>query len=259
VTQFPRRPVLPDLRGLAGGLELAPDVGRVQSGSSPAGEDEALIAPLLSCRKLFLLLSQVPFARSGQYEWHRMTIEARMRCGSVRAALDDEAFPRLLHGTLQRWGMGRRASVLVPLAEFRQRLPDQAGLLAAPENARIDDPALDVPAVCRDTWQAIGSLGIVRNHSLTVPGTKTLHHILPDLVPPMDRAWTGAFFLWSATAPQYAQAATFTRTFTGLTQVARDVQPTGYTGGGWRTSRSKVLDNAIIGYCRLSQIPPVQS
>jgi hypothetical protein len=202
---------------------------------------------------------QVPFARSGQYEWHRMTIEARMRCGSVRAALDDEAFPRLLHGTLQRWGIGRRASVLVPLAEFRQRLRDQAGPLAALENARIDDPALDVPAVRSGIWRVIGSLGIVRNHSLIVPGTKTMHHLLPDLVPPMDRAWTGAFFLWSAAAPQYAQEATFTRTFTGLTQIARDVQSAGYTGGGWRTSRSKVLDNAIIGYCRLSQIPPVRT
>jgi hypothetical protein len=46
--------------------------------------------------------------------------------------------------------------------------------------------------------------------ALIVPGTKALHHVLPDLVPPMDRAWTGAFFLWSAAAPQNAQAATFT-------------------------------------------------
>lgn len=202
---------------------------------------------------------QVPFARSGQYEWHRLTIEARMRCGTVRAALDDEAFPRLLHGTLQRWGIGRRASVLVPLAEFRQRLRAQAGALAALENARIDDPALDVSAICKDIWQVIGALGIVRNQSLIVPGTTTVHHILPDLVPPMDRAWTGAFFLWSATAPQYAQPATFARTFTGLAQVARDVRSAGYIGGGWRTSRSKVLDNAVIGYCLLKQIPPVRT
>jgi hypothetical protein len=40
-----------------------------------------------------------------------------------------------------------------------------------------------------------------------VPGTKALHHLLPDLVPPMDRAWTGAFFHWSTTAPQNAEAA----------------------------------------------------
>lgn len=202
---------------------------------------------------------QVPFQRSGQYEWHRMTIEARLRCGSVRRALDDEAFTRLLYGTLQRWGIGRRASVLVPLPEFRQRMRDQAAPIAALETALIDDPALDVPAVCEHVWKVIENLGIVRNRSLIVPGTKALHHVLPDLVPPMDRAWTGAFFLWSAAAPQNAQAATFARTFTGLTQVARAVKPVGYTGKGWRTSRSKVLDNSIIGYCKLNKIGPVRT
>jgi hypothetical protein len=202
---------------------------------------------------------QVPFQRSGQYEWHRMAIEARLRCGSVREALDDETFPRLLYGTLQRWGIGRRASVLVPLAEFRQRLRDQAAPLTALQDAAIDDHALDIPAVCDQVWQVIEHLGIVHNRSVIVPGTKALHHILPDLVPPMDRAWTGAFFLWSAAAPQTAQAAVFTRTFTGLAQVARPVRPAEYIGRGWRTSRSKVLDNAIIGYCKLNEITPVRS
>jgi hypothetical protein len=75
----------------------------------------------------------------------------------------------------------------------------------------------------------------------------------------MDRAWTGAFFLWSAAAPQNAQAATSVRTFTGLAQVARAVEPAGYAGKGWRTSSSKVLDNAIIGYCKLSEIAPSQT
>lgn len=199
---------------------------------------------------------QVPFQRSGQYEWHRMTIEARLRCGGARRALEDEAFGRLLYGTLQRWGIGRRASVLVPLAEFRQRLLDQAAPISALEDARIDDEALDVPVVCERIWRVIENLGIVRNRSLIVPGTKTLHHVLPGLVPPMDRAWTGAFFLWSAAAPQNAQAATFARTFTGLAQVARAVEPARYVGQGWRTSRSKVLDNAVIGYCKLNEIRP---
>ena len=91
--------------------------------------------------------------------------------------------------------------MLVPLAEFRQRMLDQAAPISALEDARIDDEALDVPAVGGRIWQVIENLGIVRNLSLIVPGTKALHHVLPDLVPPMDRAWTGAFFLWSAAAP----------------------------------------------------------
>jgi hypothetical protein len=159
----------------------------------------------------------VLFTRSGQYEWHHMTIEAR------------------------------------------QRLRDQAEPIAALKDAQIDDPCLDIPAVARQAWQVIESLGIARNKSLIVFGTKALHHLLPDLMPPMDRAWTGAFFLWSAAAPQTAQAATFARTFTGLAQVASTVRPAQLTGTGWRTSTSKILDNAIIGYCKLNDITPAQT
>ena len=59
-------------------------------------------------------------------------------------------------------------------------------------------------------------------------------------------------------SPQNNQAATFARTFTGA-QVARAVKPAGYTSEGWRTSRSKVLDNAIISYCKLNRIEPVRT
>lgn len=49
---------------------------------------------------------------------------------------------------------------------------------------------------------------------------------------------------------------TVARAFTGLAQVARAVEPAGYVGEGWRTSRFKVLDNAVIGYCKLNKIRP---
>ena len=45
----------------------------------------------------------------------------------------------------------------------------------------------------------------------------------------------------------------------GLAQVALAVKPTGYIGPGWRTSRSKILDNAVIGYCKLNKIPPART
>jgi hypothetical protein len=75
----------------------------------------------------------------------------------------------------------------------------------------------------------------------------------------MDRAWTGVFFLWPAAATQNAQAATFTP----------DVHRAGAGGPrreasqihrkGWRTSRSKVLDNAIIGYIMLNEIACIRT
>jgi hypothetical protein len=198
----------------------------------------------------------VPFQRAGQYESHRATVEARRRWSDVRHALYDDAFLGLLHETLQRWGIGRRASRLAPLPEFRERLRARAEAISALEGIRIDDPAIDVSATADQIWRIIQDLHVVSNLSVIVAGTKTLHHLLPDLVPPMDRKWTGAFFLWSAAAPQYAQASTFTRTFTGFAHIAQAVQPTELVGHGWRTSTTKLLDNAIIGYCKIHKIAP---
>jgi hypothetical protein len=95
---------------------------------------------------------------------------------------------------------------------------------------------------------------VVENKAKLVAGTKTLHHLLPDLVMPMDRAWTGKFF--QLHPPEWQdpdnQRRTFQRVYSQLANVARQVQLGQYvTGQGWRTSRTKILDNALIGFCKV--------
>ena len=48
---------------------------------------------------------------------------------------------------------------------------------------------------------------------------------------------------------------TAARTFTGFAEIARATELSRYIGQGWRTSRTEVLDNAIIGYCKTHGIP----
>lgn len=103
----------------------------------------------------------------------------------------------------------------------------------------------------------MAGLSVVENKAKVVAGTKTLHHLLPDLVPPMDRAWTGEFFDWQKTTDfQYAQEKIFTVGFITLAGVAQDTRPSSYVGEGWRTSQSKVLDNAVIGWCKFHELVP---
>jgi hypothetical protein len=188
---------------------------------------------------------RVPFILVGQYDTHRAAIDRRRRSATVNTALDDEEFLGLLYVTLRRWGIGVRASWLVPLAEFRRQLRAQADALCGLDGARIDDQALDVLATADQVWSIITRLEIVSNISVIVPGTKAMHHLLPDLVPPMDRAWTGAFFLWSAAAPQYAQAATFSRTFASFAEIAQAVRPAQFIGAPSEPKCSITLSSAI--------------
>lgn len=198
---------------------------------------------------------RIPFTRSGQYSLHRATIDRRRSFASVRDAIEDEVFLGDFRQTLYAWGIGKRASRLVSLPEFRDRLSDFGEEISDFEHFRLDDPELDISLTATRLWQLIERLGVVQNVSLIVPGTKTLHHLLPDLVPPMDRAWTGAFFLWSMGAPEYERS-TFIRTFSSFAKIAQATDPSNFVGEEWRTSLTKVLDNAIIGYCKLHGIAP---
>ena len=81
-------------------------------------------------------------------------------------------------------------------------------------------------------------------------GTKTLHHLLPDLVVPFDRMYTQAFFNWHNPEVQYGQSERFRESFTVFNRVARATNPSQYVGGGWNSSQTKVIDNAIIGMLR---------
>ncbi len=134
----------------------------------------------------------VPFTGE-QLTSHRRTTDLRRRAGSVSAAVEDPEFVTSLRKTLLAWGVGRRASRLVPEAEFAAALQAVAPHLKALEPLTINGRSL--PHDMADVlWQIIESLGVVMNKAKVVAGTKTLHHMLPELVPPMDRAWTGFFF-----------------------------------------------------------------
>jgi hypothetical protein len=194
---------------------------------------------------------QVPFT-SEQLAAHRACIALRLQAGSVRAAVSDERFVRALRRTLRAWGIGVRASRLVPDEDFTSALFNALPSLEALELLAIDASSLPGDVGGR-IWHLIESLRVVENKAKIVAGTKTLHHLLPDLVVPMDRAWTGTFFQFHL--PEWQDPASqrriFELAFTHFVTVARRAQPAQYvTGQGWRTSRSKVIDNALIGYCK---------
>lgn len=191
-----------------------------------------------------------PFRKAGQYESHRRTIERRRAWPTVGQAISDDLFVTDLYHVLKAWGIGQRGSHLVPLSTFREQLRVHSPDLAELETLRLDDEAMNAEEVALALWCVIGTLGVVTNQSLIVSGTKTLHHLLPDLVPPMDREYTGTFFLWKGSDTKSAQQRTFSRTFASYAQLALATHPAQYVGTHWRTSVSKVLDNAVVGYCK---------
>ncbi len=188
-----------------------------------------------------------PFRKYGQFEYHRETIDRRLELGSASAAVTDEQFQRALYKTLRAWGIGSRGSRLKPFDEFAAILSRQTQAIAQFETMILDDRQLDIGATINALWTLMSHLPIVQNAALLVPVTKALHHVLPELVVPMDREYTQMFFGWQNPRFQYGQRECFAEAFEAFVQIACAVNPSQYLNSGWNSSRTKVIDNALVG------------
>jgi hypothetical protein len=186
---------------------------------------------------------RTPFDKP-QLAAHRATIALRLEAGSVARTLRNDRFFPHLYETLRLWKIGVRRSRLVPPEAFVRAIRSHQKEIEAFEGISIDD-LRDEEKVSDQLWRLIDSLGIVENDATVVAGTKALHHLLPDLVVPIDRAYTGTFFGWRDF--QYQQERSFREGFLTFAVVAREVRPQQYIGVNWNTSRTKVLDNALVG------------
>lgn len=178
---------------------------------------------------------------------------SQLRGLGVGNAIGDTGYVRSLNTTLSKWLAYRPlpkpsdAALEAALAPLRQ---DLLGL----EGEALDDPHLDREVVGGKVFNVISAVAsaLGKPHLPLVLGSKAIHHVLPDLVPPIDNVTTAWFFTWGEGAASSTRAqATFMQAFEALHEVALRADPRRYvTGRGWRTSLSKVLDNALEGYRR---------
>ncbi len=191
-----------------------------------------------------------PFTQTKQIELHRQTIIIRRDHATAAGALGDWQFIESLYLTLRSWGIGTRASVLVPIEQFGETLQDWTPAFEELDGLPIDDPDLDEVITADRLWRMISGMDIVKNNSKLVALSKTIHHVLPELLPPIDRAYTQKFFLWQPEEFQYQQERVFRSMWRHFVRIAAATEPASFVGSGWRTSRTKVIDNAIVAYVK---------
>ena len=212
-----------------------------------------LVHPLINefPRWLDYFVERGPFTRREQLDCHVRAIALRRGHESAATASEDPEFVRALYETLQAWGLGARGSRLRPMMEFSPVVRSVGTILEPLESLRIDAVELDVDKCIESLWKAIESTRVTHNNALLVAGTKTLHHLLPDLVPPMDRAYTQTFFGWNNPQFQYNQEECFRVAYAALVLVARRADVARYVGTHrWHSSVSKVVDNGLVGLVR---------
>lgn len=191
-----------------------------------------------------------PFTEE-QLQAHLHTICLRRSFPSVEGALAHDSFLGSLYRTLRLWGIGKRTSKLAPFGTFSSALKNWVGELSGLQAVRLEE-GLDLEGLIPKLWNLVANLRIVDNKNTVVAGTKCIHHLLPDLLPPMDRAYTQTFFGWENPEFQNNPRECFEYAFRTFARIAKEVKPSELVGDGWRSSGPKILDNAVVSYCRVN-------
>ncbi len=178
---------------------------------------------------------------------HREVIGYRRSFPSVRAAVRDDRLLTLVWEVLGAFGIGTRVSRIVEPPEFLAELRHFEEQLARHDRVVLGDDRS--PWSAQRMWRLTEDIDIVGDGARGVAMTLVLHHLLPELVVPIDWRFTAAFFGLDREDYQLSQREIFYSTWQAFERIARRVGPERLVGAGWRTSGTKLIDNAIIGYC----------
>jgi hypothetical protein len=185
--------------------------------------------------------------------FHHRTLELLAKCGSAQEAAHDRRFAELLYATLAAWGlhrMGAGATKLLPFEAFADSLAGAADAVGRLDGQRLLDLADgQVGDVGTQVWQAISSLKLSVSVTKLVVNSKAVHHMLPALVPPIDREYTLRFFYGHKNLSR-GEERTFRQMFPLFHRIGRACANSikGAVGRGFNTSETKVIDNAVVGF-----------
>lgn len=185
--------------------------------------------------------------------FHHKTLKCLRSHDSTTQAIQSEELFDWLYATLASWGMhrmGQTNTKLRDLQEIKSSVRAQGAAIAPLQDLFLFDLSTSTAdRVCRDLWRLLSSLTVSVAEAQIVANSKVLHHLLPRLIPPIDRTYTFNFF-YNRDNLSIGEEEAFEEMFLRFHKIAvanRDIIA-GLVGQGWNTSETKVIDNAIVGY-----------
>jgi len=181
--------------------------------------------------------------------------------------LEDERFVEYVYATLASWGMhrmGPKGSKMRDFKDFMESILSNKSLFLKLKRHRLDNlterSKREVFEVLERLFQ---NLKIMQSGSNLVGNSKVIHHLLPDLIPPIDRQYTMRFFYGNLKSK-------YTPLFRKEEETDLFLDIVGYFGvickrldlteddydqtKSFNTSIPKVIDNAIIGFVQKARV-----
>jgi hypothetical protein len=181
--------------------------------------------------------------------FHKKVISILSRIG-LQEAIGDNLFLEYLYATLASWGlhrMGDTNTKLVDFENFKGSIQSNRDEILKLKDERITHLDSNT-SITGNLGTLIENLKIGEGETKLIFNSKTLHHLLPNLIPPIDRQYTLLFF-YNSTGPPYIENC-FSEIYPKFVEIAlsRKGEILKTVGVGFHTSETKVVDNAIVGY-----------
>lgn len=184
-----------------------------------------------------------------------------IRNNDYASLLKNERFMECIYATLASWGMhrmGSGGSKMKNFDEFKDSIQMNEILLMRLRDYRLDTlPEENKMRATELLKELFNKLRVMQSNSNLVGNSKVIHHLLPDLVPPIDREYTLRFFYGSLTSkysPQFSkneETDIFINIVNYFWTIRKKVSLTENDYDktkSFNTSIPKVIDNAIIGF-----------
>jgi len=185
--------------------------------------------------------------------FHNKTISIRKKRGAAGGALQCDEFFDFLYATLTAWGMHRMGpgnTKLCGIEDIKHSFRAQARRIEKIEGYTITEiTRREALQVARNLWAIISSLEVSVAEAQIVANSKALHHLLPSLIPPIDRSYTYNFF-YNRNNLSISEREAFQEMYLQFHHIAVTSKPwiQRVVGKGWNTSETKAIHNAIVGY-----------
>jgi hypothetical protein len=203
-------------------------------------------------------------AFSGPSIYFHNRVITLVRSKAIGQLLEDDHFLEYLYATLASWGMhrmGRGGAKMTDFPRFKCSILSCKKLISDLKPYKLDGLTENNKRHVFDLLRKVfASLRIMESQSNLVANSKILHHMLPDLVPPIDRQYTLRFFyatkLTSKTIPPVKkddETSLFLEIMDYFCTICKKLRLTENDYDQTEplnTSVPKVIDNAIIGFIK---------
>ena len=197
--------------------------------------------------------------RSGDdLEYYQTIIQTHRKINNIETILEAESFLNKVRDTLVKWNMDDRAADLQSIEVISKNILTHKRILKDlyvfklhKINSFTNSEGQDIMAKIKFVFK---KLNVMSSKRQTVGVSKTMHFLLPDLIPPVDGKYTLNFFYGNN---QYSgeiekEYETFKDIMIRFHHITRtlNLSDSDIDDEKWNTSVPKLIDNAIIGFSK---------